>query len=189
MGSFPKYKQLPPDTGVEVAFVGRSNVGKSSLINALTGRKALAKSSATPGKTREIVLFELDKGKRLVDLPGYGYARVSQAEQKQWGRELWTYLSERSSLKGVVLIMDMRHPLTDLDCEMLSLLRETGKGIFLALNKSDKLKQGEQVRSIRAVEAYLEENRFPAVILPFSAEKKRGVDKLRSMISQWLEKA
>jgi len=187
IGSFPQFSQLPADQGSEIALVGRSNVGKSSLINALTGRKKLAKSSSTPGKTREIVLFELEPGRRLSDLPGYGYAKVSHKEQQFWARELTTYLVSRESLKGVVMIMDMRHPLTDLDRDMLQILRNEGRALILVLNKADKLKQGEKVQSLRKVEAYLKEQRFPALIHQVSAEKGQGLEDLRKSISQWLE--
>lgn len=187
IGSFPKYHQLPADQGREIAMVGRSNVGKSSLINALTGRKKLAKSSSTPGKTREIVLFDLLGDCRLADLPGYGYARVSHTEQRLWAREMTQYLMERESLIGIVQIMDYRHPLSEKDKEMLHLLREAGKAIILVLNKEDKLKQSERVKNLKKVENYLKELRFNAVILPLSAQKAKGIDALRKLLSQWFE--
>lgn len=187
VGSFPKYLQLPADQGREIAMVGRSNVGKSSLINALTGRKKLAKSSSTPGKTREIVLFDLLGDCRLADLPGYGYARVSHTEQRLWAREMTQYLMERESLIGIVQIMDYRHPLSEKDKEMLHLLREAGKAIILVLNKEDKLKQSERVKNLKKVENYLKELRFNAVILPLSAQKAKGIDALRKLLSQWFE--
>ena len=118
--SCPSNRNLPLDDAAEIAFSGRSNVGKSSVLNSLTNQKKLAKSSGVPGKTREINLFTVNEKCRLVDLPGYGFAKVSKKEQERWGQEMTRYIAERTNLKGVIIIMDMRHPLTELDRAMIS---------------------------------------------------------------------
>ncbi|MCA9410886.1 MAG: YihA family ribosome biogenesis GTP-binding protein [Candidatus Omnitrophica bacterium] len=138
VGQFPS-KELP-----EFAFSGRSNVGKSSLLNLLTGRKGIAKVSRTPGKTRAVNFFEVDKTWRLVDLPGYGYARLSKKEIEKWGRVIDSYLRDRTCLAGVVQLIDSRHKPTQLDLSMMNWLAQTGIPTVIALTKIDKLKKNDQ---------------------------------------------
>lgn len=185
--SCPSYNNLPRDEVVEVGFAGRSNVGKSSLINALAVNKKLAKSSSVPGKTREINLFRINDQCRLADLPGYGYARVSHREQQRWGWEMTRYIGERPNLKGVVILMDMRHPLTKLDWEMIDLVRETGKAFAFVLNKADKLGKNDRVKAMKKVNGELSQRGIAAMVLPFSAEKRLGVKELAELLSGWLE--
>jgi GTP-binding protein len=185
--SCPSNRNLPPDDVAEIAFSGRSNVGKSSVLNSLTNQKKLAKSSGVPGKTREINLFTVNEKSRLADLPGYGYAKVSKKEQERWGQEMTRYIAERPNLKGVIIIMDMRHPLTELDRAMISLVRESGKAFAFLLNKSDKLGTNDRVKTIRKVEKELVAMNLPAIVIPYSAEKKTGVGELAKLLSGWLE--
>ena len=186
--SSPSYTALSPDRGAEVAFAGRSNAGKSSVLNALTHRKDLARTSSSPGKTRNINLFGMD-GKamrRLVDLPGYGYTNVGLKERQRWGMELTRYITERQSLKGVVVIMDMRHPLTELDQHMLTLCRTSRKAVHVLLNKSDKLKQGQKVSTRKAVEQELAFLAPGATCGTFSAVQKEGRTELLALIHGWM---
>ena len=185
--SCPSNKHLPADAIGEVAFAGRSNVGKSSVLNSLAGQKKLAKSSSVPGKTREINLFSVNEKCRLVDLPGYGYARVSKKEQERWGLEMTRYISERENLKGVVILMDMRHPLTPLDRNMIELVRNGGKAFAFVLNKADKLSKNERIKTQKKVEKELLAINVPALLIPYSAEKKMGVGELATLLSGWLE--
>jgi GTP-binding protein len=185
--SCPSYKNLPEDSLVEIAFAGRSNVGKSSVINSLTGKKKLAKSSSVPGKTREINLFNINDKSRLVDLPGYGYAKVSRKEQDRWGQEMTRYVTERPNLKGIIILMDMRHPLTPLDLNMIALVRETGKAYAFLLNKADKLGKSDRNKTIKKVEKELLAMGIPALIIPYSAEKNLGVKELGDLLSGWIE--
>jgi len=136
--------QFPVENLPEIAFSGRSNVGKSSLLNLITGRKGLAKVSRTPGKTRAVNFFEVNRSWRLVDLPGYGYARLSKSEIEKWGRVIDTYLRERNHLACVVQLIDSRHKPTELDLAMMSWLAETGIPTILALTKVDKLKMNDR---------------------------------------------
>lgn len=183
--SCPSNTDLPKDRFAEIAFSGRSNVGKSSVINSLCNQKKLAKSSSVPGKTREINLFKINETCRLVDLPGYGYAKVSKKEQARWGHEMTQYIIERSNLKGVVVLMDMRHPLTELDKTMIELVRESGRAFAIVLNKADKLGKNDRIKSFKKVEKALIEMKIPALIIPYSAEKKLGVKELSTLLNGW----
>ncbi len=185
--SCQKVSQFPEPSLPEFAFIGRSNVGKSSVLNSLTNQKKLAKSSGVPGKTREINLFTVNEKCRLVDLPGYGFAKVSKKEQERWGQEMTRYIAERTNLKGVIIIMDMRHPLTELDRAMISLVRDSGKAFAFLLNKSDKLGTNDRVKTIKKVEKELIAMNLPAIIIPYSAEKKNGVGELAKLLSGWIE--
>ncbi len=186
--SSPSYASLPPGSGAEVAFAGRSNAGKSSVLNTLTNRKALAKTSSTPGKTRHINLFALDENAelRLADLPGYGYAKVNAKEQQRWGEELTCYITERESLKGVVIVMDIRHPLTENDKQMVILCRTGGRPVHVLLNKSDKLKSGRRAATVKQMEKDLAYLSPGASFSTFSALKGEGIKELKDVLQTWL---
>ena len=141
--SAPTLQQCPEDIGREVAFAGRSNAGKSSAINSLTRNRSLARTSKTPGRTQLINHFEIEPGKRLVDLPGYGYAKVSKSKRQEWGLVIDEYLNMRKSLKGLVIIMDIRHPLKESDQMLLDWCKETQTPFLMLLNKADKLSKNK----------------------------------------------
>jgi GTP-binding protein len=183
--SAPDARRAPPDRGAEVAFAGRSNAGKSSALNAITGRKALARTSKTPGRTQHLVFFTLDDDHRLVDLPGYGYARVPEAVKRQWGQAMERYLSQRQSLKGLILLMDIRHPLTDFDRQMLAYCAHRALPIHVLLTKADKLKRGAASSTLLAVRRELKSHQNVSVQL-FSATKHTGLDEARAQIASWL---
>ena len=183
--SAPDARRAPPDQGAEVAFAGRSNAGKSSALNAITGRKALARTSKTPGRTQHLVFFTLDDDHRLVDLPGYGYARVPEAVKRQWGQAMERYLSQRQSLKGLILLMDIRHPLTDFDRQMLAYCAHRALPIHVLLTKADKLKRGAASSTLLAVRRELKSHQNVSLQL-FSATKHTGVDEARAQIADWL---
>ena len=189
LSSSPDYRSLPHPEGVEIAFAGRSNAGKSSVLNVLTNRKNLAKTSSTPGKTRHINLFALDdKGRiRLADLPGYGYAKVDVTEQKRWGEELTRYITERECLKGVIIVMDIRHPLTENDRQMLVLCRTGGQRVHVLLNKSDKLKSGRRAQAMQKVKKDLAFLAPGASFSTFSALKRDGLKELIEKLAEWME--
>ncbi len=178
--------QWPPDTGREIAFAGRSNVGKSSAINTVTGRRGLARTSKTPGRTQQIIFFELDGDRRLVDLPGYGYARVPDAVRNHWAQTVERYLAERSSLQGLVVAMDSRRPLMPLDRQMLKWSAARGLPVHILLTKADKLSRAEASAILRRVEAQLGGGSATSVQL-FSARTRAGVDQVRAVVSTWLE--
>ncbi len=179
--------QLPHDSGREVAFAGRSNAGKSSAINAITGQKGLARASKTPGRTRLLNFFTLDSEHRLVDLPGYGYAEVARAEKDRWQEALAYYLEERRSLAGVILVMDARHPLTDFDSQLLSWAQTKAMPMYVLLTKADKFGRGAAGAQLSSVQTALHA-RFPDVDAQlFSALKGMGVDMARTRIGAWLE--
>lgn len=183
--SVPQPRQAPADSGAEVAFAGRSNAGKSSALNTLTGRKALARTSKTPGRTQHLVFFALDDERRLVDLPGYGFARVPEAVQRQWGEAMAEYLQQRQSLAGLILLMDIRHPLTDYDWQMLEFCRHADLPVHILLTKADKLKRGPAKNTMLAVRKQLAD--FPqASVQLFSATKKQGVEEALKVIGDWL---
>ncbi|MGE0079790.1 MAG: ribosome biogenesis GTP-binding protein YihA/YsxC [Thiohalomonadaceae bacterium] len=178
--------QLPPDSGREVAFAGRSNAGKSSAINALVGQTGLARTSKTPGRTQLINLFGLDEERRLVDLPGYGYAQVPEAVKQHWQALLERYLSTRRSLEGLVLIMDVRHPLTEYDRIMLGWCAHRGMPVHALLTKADKLNRGPALATLQKVRKTLEAE-FPGVTVQlFSSHSKTGLDEARAVLDAWL---
>ncbi len=176
--------QLLPDSGREVAFAGRSNAGKSSVINTLTGQKGLARISKTPGRTQLINFFPVNKDCRLVDLPGYGYARVPGKLQAHWAQTLGEYFQQRQSLAGIVLIVDIRRLLTAFDQQLLSQCESCGLPVHVLLNKSDKLAFGARKRSLMRVQKQLI-NAHQSVQL-FSVLKQSGVDELITVLDHWL---
>lgn len=172
-------RQFPPDEGAEVAFVGRSNAGKSSALNAITARRDLARTSKTPGRTQLINFFALQPRQRLTDLPGYGYAKVPADMQRHWRELLSRYVAKRASLAGLVIVMDARRPLTDYDWQMLSWCRDQSLATHLLLTKADKLNRGEANTTLKQVRA---ETDGIATAQLFSAVTKAGVDEARTWI-------
>ncbi|MWJ28058.1 YihA family ribosome biogenesis GTP-binding protein [Halomonas sp. ZH2S] len=188
MTSAPTLAQCPSDIGAEVAFAGRSNAGKSSAINALTQQKGLARTSRTPGRTQLINFFSVanDEALRLVDLPGYGYAQVPEAVKLEWQRHLSEYLRERFSLRGLVLLMDVRHPLTEFDQMMLGWADKREMPVHILLTKADKLKNGPAKAALQKVRSRLHEWEDLVSIQLFSSLKREGVDTLSQRLDQWL---
>lgn len=179
-------KDLPLHGGKEVAFVGRSNAGKSSAINTLANHVRLAYTSKTPGRTQHLNYFSLGEHNFLVDLPGYGYAKVPPDVQQHWEALLNEYLQTREALCGLVVIMDSRHPLTPLDEQMLEWFSVTGKPVHILLTKSDKLSRQQATKTLREVTAYLNEH-FPfCTVQLFSSLKKQGTDEAEAVIAGWL---
>ncbi|BAU56643.2 GTP-binding protein EngB [Halorhodospira halochloris] len=186
--SAPTPDDLCPDTGAEVAFAGRSNVGKSSVINTLTGQRKLARTSGTPGRTQAINVFDLDEQRRLVDLPGYGYAKVPASVKRRWEQALPAYFQYRRSLCGVVIIMDIRHAPTDLDMQMIDWSRSAHIRVHGLLTKSDKLKHGAaKARQEETIRELSRNNLTITSIQRFSAPKGEGVDELAKTLDGWLE--
>jgi GTP-binding protein len=181
-----KAKQFPV-TGMEVAFAGRSNAGKSSAINTLCDNKGLARTSKTPGRTRLVNFFELDDQRRIVDLPGYGFAKVPIAMKQEWEKLMTQYLSEQHALKGLVVIMDIRHPLNDYDWQMLEWCQHYQLPAHVLLTKADKIKRGAQQNSKLKTQKLLREAGIDASVQTFSALKKTGLDELVSKLDSWLE--
>jgi GTP-binding protein len=178
---------LPPDTGVEVAFAGRSNAGKSSVINALTGRASLARISKTPGRTQQLNFFVLDdEAHRLVDLPGYGYANVPIPVKRQWAALVEGYLNARRSLMGVVLLMDARRPFTDADSQLVNWCAHAGLATHVLLNKCDKLSRGAASRVLADARKHLAPLGDRHVVQLFSATRKTGIDELGTRLDEWL---
>ena len=178
--SFGQSGQLPPSTMPEIVFSGRSNVGKSSLINKLLNRKSLARVSATPGKTATINFYRLDT-MRLVDLPGYGYAKVSYSEQQRWAELMEGYFNDERDLRLVVQLIDMRHPPTSDDMKMLDFLAEREIPFIIALTKADKLKKTEREKRLHSLEYELAD--FIGVkLIPFSSENGEGVGEIRDIL-------
>ncbi|OEY65749.1 ribosome biogenesis GTP-binding protein YihA/YsxC [Marinobacter sp. X15-166B] len=186
--SASKLQECPEDTGTEVAFAGRSNAGKSSAINSITAIGKLARTSKTPGRTRLINFFSLNRPqRRLVDLPGYGYARVSRDMKDDWQRHLDQYLSQRRSLRGLVLVMDIRHPLTDFDQMMVSWCEHNQLPLMVLATKADKLKFGQAKTALLGIRAKLKPYNFVQHVIMFSATSKQGVDECRQGLNHWLE--
>ncbi len=176
-----------PDEGYEVAFVGRSNAGKSSALNTLTNQRTLARTSKTPGRTRQLVFFQLDAERRLVDMPGYGYAKASGQIQERWRRALENYFKQRQCLKGVFLIMDIRHPLTEFDQRMIKWCDYYQRPMHLLLTKADKLNYGSAKNTLLKVQKALAEYAHPPSSQLFSAPKRIGIDQAHAVLDRWLE--
>ena len=176
--------QLPDDVGVEVAFVGRSNAGKSSAINVVTQQKRLARTSKTPGRTQLINLFSLNEHCRLVDLPGYGYAKVSLAQKKAWNELIDKYLTQRQCLKGLVLIMDIRHPMKPFDQQILTWVATSKLPVHILLTKTDKLKRGAANAALKLVTQAVRDNERISVQL-FSTPTQQGVEACRAQLDTW----
>lgn len=187
--SAPSIRQCPPEFGYEVAFAGRSNAGKSSAINTLTNNHRLARTSKTPGRTQLINFFELSPTQRLVDLPGYGYAKVSRTLKEQWQRDLSEYLQKRQSLQGLILLMDIRHPLQEFDTTMLRWASAGNMPVHILLTKADKLSRSQAKNALFKTEKDLvtlgfDRNRVSIQV--FSSLTNIGVDDLKFKLTQWL---
>lgn len=185
--SVAKPDGLPPSHGPEIAFVGRSNSGKSSAINTLVGHTRLAFVSKTPGRTQLINVFRMRNGAALIDLPGYGFAQVPSAIRQQWQSLLEHYLKRRANLAGLVLIMDSRRPLTELDWKMIDWFGTTQRPIHCLLTKADKLTRQEQVKTLRETVAELSGRGLPITVQMFSSLKKTGMEEAERVIGAWLD--
>jgi GTP-binding protein len=183
--SATKLSELPEDNGIEVAFAGRSNAGKSSAINTITGIKALARISKTPGRTQMINFFNLDEQRALVDLPGYGYAKVPEQMKLRWQQTLSQYLETRNSLRGLMVMMDIRHPLKEFDIQMLKWAEHAELPTHILLTKSDKLKHGAAMASLHKVSAELKKLNLMATVQLFSSLKHTGKDEAISKLDSW----
>lgn len=180
-------KQLPPDEGIEVAIVGRSNAGKSSVLNRITQHKGLARVSKTPGRTQLLNVFVIDDKRRMIDLPGYGFAKAAPTAKRIWQKAVDEYFNGREALKGVVMIMDIRHPLKDSDWHMLDYCAERDLPVHILLNKSDKLSNSDVANTVRSVKNELSESSTPVTVQPFSALKNIGVKELEAILNEWYE--
>ncbi|MGN0908903.1 MAG: ribosome biogenesis GTP-binding protein YihA/YsxC [Succinivibrio sp.] len=187
MTSAPDISRLPPDSGIEIAFVGRSNSGKSSSLNAICGQKSLARTSRTPGRTRLINVFQVAPGKFLCDLPGYAYAAVPESMKREWQGSMTQYLQEREPLEGLVMTMDIRTPLRDHDRLILDWSIAARLRVLILLTKCDKLGINAQRRAVAQVRDALSEFGGSFTIIAFSALKKTGVEETRAVLRQWFE--
>ena len=178
--------QLPPDAGAEIAFAGRSNAGKSSALNRLTGQSALARTSKTPGRTQQLVVFALPDGRRLVDLPGYGYAKVPPALREHWRHAIDHYLRHRQSLRGLVLIADIRQALTTFDRQLLAFCADIELPCVVLLSKADKLSRAQARTRQREIDAEIASEPWRARTIPFSATAGTGVDEARAAVAALL---
>lgn len=185
--SAAKVSQCPEDEGYEVAFAGRSNAGKSSALNCVTDNKGLARTSKTPGRTQLINFFQLDEQRRLVDLPGYGYAKVAEQIKLEWQKHLGHYLEVRKSLKGLVLLMDIRHPLKPQDEMILHYAIESQIKTHILLTKSDKVNQQAKSQTVRNIRQTYELASDLVSVQVFSALKKQGLNELYSVLAKWYE--
>lgn len=183
--SAPDIRHLPVDSGVEVAFAGRSNAGKSSALNTLTNQKSLARTSKTPGRTQLINLFQVAEDYRLVDLPGYGYAEVPEEMKLKWQRALAEYLQKRDCLKGLVVLMDIRHPMKDLDQQMVNWAVTSHIPVLVLLTKADKLASGARKKQLNLVREHSQSFGGDVQVEMFSSLKKIGVDKLKNKLDEW----
>lgn len=184
-----KLEEAPHDAGIEVAFAGRSNAGKSSAINTLALRRNLARTSKTPGRTQVLNFFSIDGERRLVDLPGYGYAKVSGETQARWIEALEQYMSQRQSLRGVFMLMDIRHPFMPADRQMLDWCQYRGIAIHIALTKCDKLSRGASLKVLQQAKSLLSRE-WPdtqSSVQLFSSLKRTGVEEAWSKLAGWLE--
>lgn len=181
------YKTLPPEQGYEVAFSGRSNSGKSSTINRLCQQKNLARTSKTPGRTQLINFFSLPDNKFLVDLPGYGYAKVPDKIKREWQRFIESYLSRRMTLQGMVIVMDIRRPMLEYDLNMLQWAEAQQLPVHIVLNKHDKLKRSQAKSTFLKTQQKLNQYTNECTVQMFSALNGLGVDKLSTQLNKWLQ--
>lgn len=179
-----RIEQLPEDIGAEVAFAGRSNSGKSSAINVICQQKALARTSKTPGRTQTINFFTLDSQRRLVDLPGYGYATAPERVRRHWRKLIEYYLGRRQSLQGLILVMDIRHPLSNYDWQMLDWSHTQGLPVHILLTKADKLKRGQAMQSVHTVMQAFDHG--GTGVQAFSAAKRVGMNEVLEVLDRWL---
>ncbi len=187
--SAPDIRHLPADEGIEIAFAGRSNAGKSSSLNRLTNQKSLAKTSKTPGRTQLINLFKVTEGCHIVDLPGYGFAQVPLEMKKKWQQSLGEYLQKRQCLKGLVVLMDIRHPMKDLDQQLVVWAVECGIPVQVLLTKADKLKSGARKAQILKIRNDAKEFGGDVSVDGFSSLSGIGVDILRAKLDSWFAPA
>ncbi|EDP58828.1 GTP-binding protein [Vibrio sp. AND4] len=187
--SAPDIRHLPEDEGVEIAFAGRSNAGKSSALNRLTNQKSLAKTSKTPGRTQLINLFKVQEGCHIVDLPGYGFAQVPIEMKNKWQKSLGEYLQKRECLKGLVVLMDIRHPMKDLDQQMIFWAIDSRIPVQVLLTKADKLKSGARKQTLLKVRKQAETFGGDVSVDVFSSLKGLGVDQLRAKLDIWFAPA
>lgn len=183
--SAPDIRKLPEDSGIEVAFAGRSNAGKSSALNTLTNQRSLARTSKTPGRTQLINVFEIGNNKRLIDLPGYGFAKVPLEMKKKWQKALGEYLEKRQSLKGLVVLMDIRHPLKDLDMDLIQWAADSELPVLALLTKCDKLSQGKRSAEVLKVKKALTPLNADIKVQAFSSLKRTGAEQADAIICDW----
>lgn len=183
--SAPNIRSIPEDTGIEIAFAGRSNAGKSTALNALTNQKSLARTSKTPGRTQLINLFEVEPNCKLVDLPGYGYAAVPEKMKIEWQKSLGEYLQKRECLGGLVVLMDIRHPLKDLDQQMIEWAVSADLPVMLLLTKADKLSQSARSKQVKMVREAILPFQGDIQVEAFSVQNKIGIDKLAAKLDSW----
>jgi GTP-binding protein len=183
--SAPDIRALPPDEGIEVAFAGRSNAGKSSALNTLTRQNNLARTSKTPGRTQLINTFHLADNKRLIDLPGYGYAKVPLEVKEKWQKSLGEYLQKRQSLKGLVVLMDIRHPLKDLDQQLIFWAVASHIPVLLLLTKADKLPSGQRKKTLLEVREASLAFMGDVTVETFSSLNKHGLPELEQVLDHW----
>mgnify|MGYP001548468676 FL=1 len=182
--SAARLSQTPPDRGFEVAFAGRSNAGKSSAINTLCDQKSLARTSKTPGRTQLLNFFILDEQRRIVDLPGYGYAKVAEGIKREWQGLLSNYLEQRECLRGLMLLMDIRHPLKEYDLQMLQWADHIGLPVHVVLTKADKLKKGPAASTRLKVQDELVKLNPQFSVQTFSSLKKSGIEEAHAKLHQ-----
>ena len=185
INSAPRLQDAPPDQGKEIAFAGRSNAGKSSAINTLVQQKALARVSKTPGRTQLLNFFEIDEQRKLVDLPGYGYAKVPEAVKRDWQKMMENYLKNRKALCGIVLVMDIRHPLTEFDWQMVEWCEYSKLPLHILLTKADKLKFGAARNTLLKVQKDLSQANIVVTLQLFSALNKTGIDDVHQVLDEW----
>lgn len=184
--SAPNIRQLPADAGLEVAFAGRSNAGKSSALNALTRQRQLARTSKTPGRTQLINVFTLNEDKRLIDLPGYGFAKVPIEIKLKWQKSLGEYLQMRRCLRGLVVLMDIRHPFKDLDQELIHWAVESDIPVLAVLTKADKFKSGARKKALMEAEEAIPGFGGNVKVITFSSSNKHGLPELEATLNEWL---
>lgn len=177
--------QCPPEQGIEIAFAGRSNAGKSSALNTLVDHSGLARTSKTPGRTQLLNFFRMNDQWKLVDLPGYGYAKVPEQMKKEWQAQMGAYLEKRECLAGLILVMDVRHPLKEFDQMMLNWSRHYDMPVHILLSKSDKLKRGPAKNMLFDVRKQVKEYGDKVSVQLFSSLDKSGVEEARQVLANW----